>query len=58
MKFWVVFVIGFLLLSNGGCMQGISEAASNECIHVVNAIQYSNDPDKLLFRYRCGGPNG
>jgi len=39
-------------------MQGDSEAASDKCIHVVNAIQYSNDPDKLLFRYRCAGPKG
>jgi Tol biopolymer transport system component len=38
-------------------MQGESEAASDKCIDVVNAIQYSNDPDKLLFRHRCGGPN-
>ncbi len=38
-------------------MRGISEAASDTCIHVENAIQFSNDPDKLLFRYHCGGPN-
>jgi Tol biopolymer transport system component len=54
-KYWFGFFVIFLLLGNGGFMQGISEAASDECIHIVNAIQYSNDPDKLLFRYRCGG---
>jgi len=56
-KFVCSVLIVFLLLGNGGFMQGDSEAASDECIHVVNAIQFSNDSDKLLFRYRCGGPN-
>jgi Tol biopolymer transport system component len=55
-KYWLGFFVIILLMGNGGFMQGISEAASDRCIHVVNAIQYSNDPDKLLFRYRCGGP--
>lgn len=48
-------LIVFLLLGNGGFTQGVSEAASDECFQVVNAIQFSNDPDKLLFRHRCGG---
>jgi Tol biopolymer transport system component len=56
-KFVYRLLIVFLLLGNGGFTQGISEAARDKCIQVVNAIQYSNDPDKLLFRYRCGGPN-
>ena len=56
-KFVCSVLIVFLLLGNGGFMQGDSEAASNECINVVNAIQFSNDPDKLLFRHRCAGPN-
>jgi dipeptidyl aminopeptidase/acylaminoacyl peptidase len=56
-KFVCRMLIVFLLLGNGGFMQGISEAASDECIQVVNAIQFSNDPDQLLFRYHCGGPN-
>jgi len=56
-KYVCSVLIVFLLLGNGGFMQGDSEAASNECIHVVNAIQFSNDPDKLLFRHRCRGVN-
>jgi Tol biopolymer transport system component len=56
-KFVCSMLIVFLLLGTGGFMQGISEAASDECFQVVNAIQFSNDPDKLLFRHRCGGPN-
>lgn len=56
-KFVYSILIVFLLLGNGGFMQGNSEAASDECIQVVNAIQFSNDPDKLLFRYHCARPN-
>jgi hypothetical protein len=56
-KYWFGFFVIFLFLGNGGFMKGESEAASDMCIRVVNAIQYSNDPDKLLFRHRCGGPN-
>jgi Tol biopolymer transport system component len=56
-KYVYSLLIVFLLLGNGGFMKGDSEAASDECFQVVNAIQFSNDPDKLLFRHRCGGPN-
>jgi Tol biopolymer transport system component len=56
-KFACGLLIVFLLLGKGGFMQGISEAAGDTCNYVMNAIKFSNDPDKLLFRYRCKGLN-